>query len=94
LLSSISYSKQTVDRLDNLAPDALKAAAKILKGLFPHALIEGSGGITEETIGSYMSPGLPVVVLLYHLHFTETLFLLLQMSTFSAHQVFIRGLCT
>jgi nicotinate-nucleotide pyrophosphorylase (carboxylating) len=47
-----------VDRLDNLAPDVLKTAAQTLKARFPHALIEGSGGITEETIASYMSPGL------------------------------------
>ena len=40
--------------LDNFEPKALHEAAKTLKTESPHIIIEGSGGITETTIASYM----------------------------------------
>jgi nicotinate-nucleotide pyrophosphorylase (carboxylating) len=42
--------------LDNQTPSALEAAAARLKADFPHVLIEGSGGITEQNIGDFMVP--------------------------------------
>ncbi|KNE63839.1 nicotinate-nucleotide diphosphorylase (carboxylating) [Allomyces macrogynus ATCC 38327] len=47
--------------LDNFKPDSLKTAAVDLKARYPHVLIEGSGGITEETVASYFSPGVDVL---------------------------------
>ena len=45
-----------VCRLDNFAPAAFKEGAAAVKARFPHALVEGSGGITEATAAEYMSP--------------------------------------
>lgn len=42
--------------LDNLDPKALATEAKRVKELHPHVLVEGSGGLTEDTLSSYMSP--------------------------------------
>jgi nicotinate-nucleotide pyrophosphorylase (carboxylating) len=39
--------------LDNMKPTQLRDAARKLKAAFPHALIEGSGGITLETLPEY-----------------------------------------
>lgn len=47
--------------LDNFEPEGLKATAAKLKGQFPHLLIEASGGITSETLGSYVSPHVDIV---------------------------------
>jgi nicotinate-nucleotide pyrophosphorylase (carboxylating) len=40
--------------LDNFAPDAFCRGAKLLRAQFARLTIEGSGGLTEETIGEYM----------------------------------------
>jgi len=47
--------------LDNFEPADLAVAAGRLKEAHPHVIIEGSGGITEESIGSYMCPGVDVL---------------------------------
>eukprot|EP00050_Salpingoeca_kvevrii_P006866 m.292247 g.292247 ORF g.292247 m.292247 type:complete len:328 (-) comp12594_c0_seq1:595-1578(-) len=47
--------------LDNLDPAAFKTAAQSIKTDFPHIIVEGSGGITEESIASYMSPFVDVL---------------------------------
>jgi nicotinate-nucleotide pyrophosphorylase (carboxylating) len=47
--------------LDNFAPEDLKTTALELKSAHPHVIVEGSGGITEETIGSFMGPGVDVL---------------------------------
>jgi len=47
--------------MDNFEPDQLKADAKILKGEFPHVIIEASGGITQDTMVSYLSEHVDVV---------------------------------
>lgn len=47
--------------LDNFEPEGLKATAAKLKAQFPHLLIEASGGITPETLGSYVSPHVDIV---------------------------------
>lgn len=47
--------------LDNFEPEGLKATAATLKAQFPHLLIEASGGITPETLGSYVSPHVDIV---------------------------------
>lgn len=47
--------------LDNFDPEPLKATAAKLKTQFPHLLIEASGGITPETLGSYVSPHVDIV---------------------------------
>ncbi|ORZ39706.1 nicotinate-nucleotide pyrophosphorylase [Catenaria anguillulae PL171] len=47
--------------LDNFEPKALGVAATSLKTRFPHVLIEGSGGITEETVVDYFSPHVDVL---------------------------------
>lgn len=39
--------------LDNFTPEGLKAAAGTIKAAYPHVLLEGSGGITIDTIGAY-----------------------------------------
>lgn len=43
--------------LDNFEPESLKAAARQLKAAHPNILIEGSGGITTETITGYFDDG-------------------------------------
>mmetsp|Transcript_11618 Transcript_11618/g.35828 ORF Transcript_11618/g.35828 Transcript_11618/m.35828 type:complete len:334 (+) Transcript_11618:268-1269(+) len=47
--------------LDNMAPADLKVAAAELKKQFPHLLVEASGGITLETMASYLSDDVDVV---------------------------------
>lgn len=42
--------------LDNFAPGTFKEAAVEVKREFPHVQVEGSGGITLETIKDYMLP--------------------------------------
>ena len=59
--------------LDNTTPAALAAAAKTVKARnspsfwlmltatqeqYPHVLVEGSGGLSEETLHQYMLPSL------------------------------------
>lgn len=47
--------------LDNQTPAELAAAAATLKGAHPHIIIEGSGGITGDTIQSFMVPNVDVL---------------------------------
>ena len=47
--------------LDNYEPDKLKDEAKAIKDKFPNVTIEASGGITDETIGDYLSEHVDVV---------------------------------
>eukprot|EP00051_Salpingoeca_urceolata_P027550 m.482008 g.482008 ORF g.482008 m.482008 type:complete len:295 (-) comp22404_c0_seq1:141-1025(-) len=47
--------------LDNFDPDGFKNAAAAVKSQSPHVLVEGSGGITVETIAQYMSPDVDVL---------------------------------
>ncbi|KAI9179065.1 nicotinate-nucleotide diphosphorylase (carboxylating) [Blastocladiella emersonii ATCC 22665] len=47
--------------LDNFDPAPLRTAAASLKARHPHVLIEGSGGITEDTVVSYFSPDVDVL---------------------------------
>ena len=50
-----------ITMLDNFEPEELKAVAKRLKQRFPALTIEASGGITAETIASYISEDVDVV---------------------------------
>jgi nicotinate-nucleotide pyrophosphorylase (carboxylating) len=47
--------------LDNFEPEALAIASKQLKELFPHLIIEASGGITIETMSGYCLPTVDVI---------------------------------
>ncbi|KAL7570107.1 hypothetical protein ACA910_017137 [Epithemia clementina (nom. ined.)] len=47
--------------LDNFEPDLLKGCAAELKQLFPHLLIEASGGITVTTMNQYLSEHVDIV---------------------------------
>jgi len=47
--------------LDNMEADVLKEAAKQIKELYPHVLIEASGGITKDTMSKYMSPQVDII---------------------------------
>ena len=47
--------------LDNFDPADLKVAAKAVKAAHPHVLVEASGGITLDTMASYLSPDVDVV---------------------------------
>ena len=47
--------------LDNYTPEALAEDAKALKLLFPHVIVEASGGITEATIARLFSPHIDVI---------------------------------
>jgi nicotinate-nucleotide pyrophosphorylase (carboxylating) len=47
--------------LDNFCPSQLKQDAAVLKGLYPHVLIEASGGITTETMVDYLSEHVDIV---------------------------------
>ena len=49
--------------LDNFEPEALAAAAKILKQDFPHLKIEASGGIRRDTLAQFCLPEVDVVSL-------------------------------
>ena len=47
--------------LDNFGPEKLKQDAAIFKEKYPHVIVEASGGITIDTICSYISPHVDVV---------------------------------
>ena len=47
--------------LDNFAPEPLHKTAALLKKKSPHTLIEGSGGITLDTLPHYMHPAVDVL---------------------------------
>jgi len=47
--------------LDNMKPNQLKESSKILKSKHPYVLIEGSGGITSETLPDYFGPHLDII---------------------------------
>ena len=47
--------------LDNFVGDALQEAASALKAEYPHVVIEASGGITAETIATYVCDSVDVV---------------------------------
>jgi nicotinate-nucleotide pyrophosphorylase (carboxylating) len=47
--------------LDNFTGPVLKEKAAILKERFPHVLIEASGGITIDTMGTYLSEHVDIV---------------------------------
>eukprot|EP00041_Stephanoeca_diplocostata_P020904 m.478197 g.478197 ORF g.478197 m.478197 type:complete len:356 (+) comp21691_c0_seq12:245-1312(+) len=47
--------------LDNLTPQVLGEVSQKLKAKYPHIKIEGSGGITEDSIGDYMLPTVDVL---------------------------------
>jgi len=47
--------------LDNHKPEQLKISAKNLKEKYPHIFIEGSGGVTVNTVENYFSPYVDVV---------------------------------
>mmetsp|Transcript_12891 Transcript_12891/g.22274 ORF Transcript_12891/g.22274 Transcript_12891/m.22274 type:complete len:293 (+) Transcript_12891:209-1087(+) len=47
--------------LDNHHPQQLKQGAAEVKSRHPRALVEASGGITEATIASYMSPNVDII---------------------------------
>ncbi|KAJ1427464.1 nicotinatenucleotide pyrophosphorylase putative [Ochromonadaceae sp. CCMP2298] len=47
--------------LDNFTSDSIEAAAGQIKAQFPHILVEASGGITEATMGEFMSPSVDVI---------------------------------
>ncbi len=49
--------------LDNFEPDALAKASATLKSLFPHLIIEASGGIRQETLAQFCLPTVDVVSL-------------------------------
>lgn len=42
--------------LDNFSPEDFREAAKNLRKAYPKLLIEGSGGLTEETVSNYFAP--------------------------------------
>ncbi|KAM6988785.1 nicotinate-nucleotide pyrophosphorylase [carboxylating]-like [Passerculus sandwichensis] len=47
--------------LDNLSPEALHAAAAHVKAAHPRVLVEASGGIGLESLGSFLGPHVDVV---------------------------------
>jgi len=47
--------------LDNFTPSQLKKDAKELKMLFPHVLIESSGGITIDNMEDYLSDDIDII---------------------------------
>lgn len=50
--------------LDNYpTPEALAVDARALKEIYPHIIIEASGGINKETLSRYCVPGVDVVSL-------------------------------
>lgn len=40
--------------LDNFGPEEFRRVAKVVKAKFPVVIVEGSGGLTEESAGEYM----------------------------------------
>mmetsp|Transcript_25435 Transcript_25435/g.38402 ORF Transcript_25435/g.38402 Transcript_25435/m.38402 type:complete len:293 (+) Transcript_25435:88-966(+) len=63
LEEALEASKAGADivMLDNFEPDQLKQDALKLKELFPHVLVEASGGITTETMPLYLSEHVDIV---------------------------------
>ncbi|KAL4612816.1 hypothetical protein GN956_G22908 [Arapaima gigas] len=49
--------------LDNFTPEGLHAAARSLKQEFPFVLVEGSGGLTPQTLPLYFSPHVDIISL-------------------------------
>ena len=47
--------------LDNFKPGLAKETSKKLKEMFPHSIIEISGGITEDNIQEYFSSHIDVI---------------------------------
>jgi len=47
--------------LDNMKPVIFKETARKLKGKYPHILIEGSGGITLETLSEYFDEAVDIL---------------------------------
>lgn len=47
--------------LDNFTPENLRKDAKVFKELYPHVLVEASGGITTETMPGFLCPDIDVV---------------------------------
>ena len=47
--------------LDNFEPDQLKQDAKALKEVFPHVLVEASGGITTDTMPQFLSEYVDII---------------------------------
>jgi nicotinate-nucleotide pyrophosphorylase (carboxylating) len=47
--------------LDNFEPARLKKDAAAFKSLFPHVLVEASGGITTETMPDYLCDHVDIV---------------------------------
>lgn len=47
--------------LDNFNPDELKSVSRRLKDKFPYVVLEASGGITAETLQSFLADSVDVV---------------------------------
>ena len=47
--------------LDNFTPEEIHRDATLLKKLYPHIIVEASGGITLDTIEGYLSPAVDVI---------------------------------
>jgi len=47
--------------LDNFGPEGLKKDAKIVKNRYPNVIVEASGGITFETMGSYVCESVDII---------------------------------
>lgn len=47
--------------LDNFSPDALKTDAKKLKEIYPHILVEASGGITFDSMDQYVCDAVDII---------------------------------
>lgn len=47
--------------LDNATPESIHGTARQIKEIYPHILIEASGGISEENMQDYMSEYVDVI---------------------------------
>lgn len=47
--------------LDNFKSDTIHAAARIVKDLYPHVLVEASGGIRLDTMQQFMGPHVDII---------------------------------
>ena len=47
--------------LDNFEPDAIGQVAQRLKDSAPHVIVEGSGGISLDSVQSFMHPAVDVL---------------------------------
>lgn len=47
--------------LDNFTPETIHNAAKEIKDIHPHVLLEASGGITKDTLHLYMGPSIDII---------------------------------